>query len=87
LFFVKIECDFTKVAAIRVLNFNETIDVIGIITEIHNLDSFPSKIASGQMLNRKKLTIADETNYCINVTFWNKNVRNFLILISLKDCI
>ena len=51
-----------------------TIDVIGVVTEIGNINQVNIKL-SGAVKDRRNVTLIDETELRIQVSLWGKNAR------------
>jgi len=76
--FVKFECSIVSLKHIkRKQHVDDIVDICAIIVEIGSLQEFSSRqprLGLNGIGYKFKMVIADDTNYSINITFWNSNV-------------
>ncbi|EAL62688.1 hypothetical protein DDB_G0289513 [Dictyostelium discoideum AX4] len=77
--------NFKKIADIENLEKNDTVDVIGAITNIDPIANLTSK--QGKEFTKFGITIADDTNASINVVFWNEKATEVAPQVKVGDII
>ncbi|KAN0024183.1 hypothetical protein ACTFIV_008583 [Dictyostelium citrinum] len=77
--------NFKKIADIENLEKNETLDVIGAITNIEPIANLTSK--QGKDFTKFGITIADDTNASISVVFWNEKATEIAPQVKVGDII
>lgn len=78
---------FKPIKSLSTFQAGTTVDVIGIIIEAGTLGSIRTK--RGEELERRKILIADETNFSVSVTLWTalSHLNVFVgAVIALKNC-
>ena len=81
--------DFVKIADIEQAAANTTIDVIGIINNVHEITTVIGK-ASQKEIAKRDITMVDQSGVQINVTLWGQDAQNFdgagYPILGLRGC-
>lgn len=72
----QIRYNFTNVAALQEIDKDSTIDVLGVLKDVGQVDTIVSKTTS-KPYDKRDLTIVDDTGFSVRLTIWGKTATNF----------
>ncbi|KAL1494983.1 hypothetical protein ABEB36_010479 [Hypothenemus hampei] len=68
--------NFISINKIAEMEANETIDVIGVVTSVGDLQTFQAR-TTGRELKKKEVQLVDQSNTTITLTLWGQQAENF----------
>ncbi|OLL22101.1 Replication factor A protein 1 [Neolecta irregularis DAH-3] len=68
--------NFVELGNVSQIEKDNTIDVIGVVKEVHDLSEITSKTTQ-KPISKRDLTIVDSSQYSIRLTLWGKQAQNF----------
>ncbi|KAL1899685.1 Replication factor A protein 1 [Ceratocystis pirilliformis] len=68
--------NFHTIQGLQSVEKDTNIDVIGVIKDVGEMNSFTSK-STGKPYEKRDITIVDDTNYSVRVTVWGKTAADF----------
>lgn len=80
--------DFVSIDQIKDIPKDQSVDVIGIVTNVSNLQSITSK-TTGNQFEKKTVTILDTSSYSIEVTFWGEKAKGDIplnVVVAIRGC-
>jgi replication factor A1 len=72
----QIRYNFTNVADLQDVEKDSTVDVLGVLKEVGQVDTIVSK-STQKPYDKRDLTIVDSTGYSVRLTVWGKTATNF----------
>ncbi|KFA75618.1 hypothetical protein S40288_05933 [Stachybotrys chartarum IBT 40288] len=72
----QVRFNFCSIREIQDVEKDSTIDVIGVLKEVGEVNEITSK-KDGRPFQKRDLTIVDETEHCVRVTVWGKTANSF----------
>lgn len=74
--FAKVKWDFTNLEAIQHVDKDSTIETIGVLTNVGEVNEIVSK-TTGKPYSKRDLTLVDDTGYSIRLTVWGNTATSF----------
>ncbi|KAL6865938.1 Replication factor A protein 1 [Amphichorda felina] len=68
--------NFCTIQELQGVEKDNTVDVIGVLKEVADVDTITSK-KDGRQFEKRELTIVDDTGYSVRVTVWGKTASSF----------
>jgi len=72
----QIRYNFTNIATLQDVEKDTTVDVLGVLKDIGQVDTIVSKTTS-KPYEKRDLTIVDDTGYSVRLTIWGKTANAF----------
>ncbi|KAG9238114.1 replication factor-a protein 1 [Amylocarpus encephaloides] len=72
----QVRFNFTNIANLQDIDKDSTIDVIGVLKDVHEVTQITSK-ASGTPYDKRELVIVDDSGYSVRMTIWGKTANKF----------
>jgi replication factor A1 len=72
----KQQFNFVKISALETAEVKSTVDVIGFVKDVSDVQTIISKNQGGREIFKKDLTLQDETGYSIRVTLWGEKATS-----------
>jgi replication factor A1 len=72
----QIRYNFTNIGALQDVEKDTTIDIIGVLKEIGEVNQIVSKTTQ-RPFDKRELTLVDDSGYSVRLTIWGKTATNF----------
>ncbi|KAG4423075.1 hypothetical protein IFR04_003851 [Cadophora malorum] len=72
----QIRYNFTTISALQDIEKDSTIDIIGVLKEVADVNQIISKTTQ-QPFDKRELTLVDDTGYSVRLTIWGKSAVSF----------
>ncbi|CAK1366978.1 unnamed protein product [Cercospora beticola] len=72
----QVRYNFTTIEALQSVEKDSTIDVIGVLSEVGEVNEIVSKTTS-KPYSKRELTLVDDTGYNVRLTIWGKTAESF----------
>lgn len=72
----QIRFNFTQISDLQNVEKDSTIDVIGVLKEVGEVNQITSKTTQ-KPFDKRELTLVDETGYSVRLTIWGKTATSF----------
>lgn len=72
----QVRYNFTSVSDLQSVEKDTTVDIIGVLTQVGDVDQIVSKTTNNPY-NKRELTLVDDSNYSVRLTIWGKTANQF----------
>jgi replication factor A1 len=72
----QVRYNFTTIGSLQNIEKDSTIDVIGVLSDVGEVNEIVSKTTS-KPFSKRELTLVDETGYSVRLTVWGKTAEGF----------
>jgi replication factor A1 len=72
----QVRYNFTNIGALQEIDKDSTIDVIGVLKEVNDVNQITSK-TTGQPYDKRDLILVDDSGYSVKLTIWGKTATKF----------
>jgi replication factor A1 len=72
----QVRYNFTNIGALQEVEKDSTIDVIGVLKEVNDVNQIVSKTTQ-QPYDKRDLTLVDDSGYSVKMTIWGKTATKF----------
>ncbi|RYO92346.1 hypothetical protein DL766_010344 [Monosporascus sp. MC13-8B] len=72
----QVRFNFVKVEELQNIEKDATVDIVGVLKEVHEVSEIVSK-SSGKPYQKRDLTIVDDTHFSVRVTIWGQAATSF----------
>jgi len=72
----QVRFNFCNIRELQEVDKDATVDVIGVLKEVHEVSQIVSK-STGKPYDKRELTLVDDSGYSVRVTIWGKTATGF----------
>lgn len=74
----QVRFNFTNIADLQTVEKDTTIDVVGVLKDVGEVNQIVSKTTS-KPYDKRELTLVDDTGYSVRMTIWGKTASSFTV--------